>query len=157
MKPGAKDRTISNKNVWVTFADARDCKPGTVVSGINYGLEIAIATTSAGRQFALSNKLPPTGQPATLGGLFDDVIVEPLTNTAYKLTTGKVEGTWCPSPIGRLIFGRLIKPTNVDVYKCRKQGGKVQALVNVNAKQQFESKYWRGVLDAQGKVDGGYY
>ena len=45
----------------------------------------------------------------------------------------------------------------MDVYKCRKQGGKVQALVNVNAKQQFESKYWRGILDAQGKVDGGYY
>ena len=39
----------------------------------------------------------------------------------------------------------------------RKQGGSLQALVNVNAKAQFESNYWRGVLDAQGKVDGGYY
>ena len=27
----------------------------------------------------------------------------------------------------------------------------------VNLKAQFESNYWRGVLDAQGKVDGGYY
>jgi hypothetical protein len=39
----------------------------------------------------------------------------------------------------------------------RKQGGSVQVQINVNAKAQFESKYWRGVLDAQGKVDGGYY
>ena len=39
----------------------------------------------------------------------------------------------------------------------RKQGGQVQVQINVNAKAQFESKYWRGVLDAQGKVDGGYY
>ena len=41
--------------------------------------------------------------------------------------------------------------------QLRKQGGSLQALVNVNAKAQFESNYWRGVLDAQGKVDGGYY
>ena len=26
-----------------------------------------------------------------------------------------------------------------------------------NAKQRFESNYWRGILDAQGKTDGGYY
>jgi len=41
--------------------------------------------------------------------------------------------------------------------KLRKQGGYVQALINVNAKAQFEQKYWRGILDSQGKVDGGYY
>ena len=41
--------------------------------------------------------------------------------------------------------------------QVRKQGGKVQALINVNAKAQFEQNYWRGVLDSQGKVDGGYY
>ena len=28
---------IPTKNVWVSFAEARDCKPGTVVSGFKYG------------------------------------------------------------------------------------------------------------------------
>ena len=83
--------------------------------------------------------------------------MEPLTNTAFSLKTGKVQGTWCPSPLGKLIFGRLIPPQNVPVFKCRKQGSVVQVLINVNAKAQFERNYWRGILDSQGKVDGGYY
>ena len=41
--------------------------------------------------------------------------------------------------------------SNVEV------NGVVQVLINVNAKAQFESNYWRGILDSQGKVDGGYY
>ena len=32
-----------------------------------------------------------------------------------------------------------------------------QALLDVNAKKRFDAGYWRGILDAQGKVDGGYY
>jgi len=51
----------------------------------------------------------------------------------------------------------LIFPSLLSSVKVRKTGGKVEALINVNAKAQFEQKYWRGVLDAQGKVDGGYY
>jgi len=34
--------------------------------------------------------------------------------------------------------------------------GEVQVLLDVNAKKRFDSNYWRGILDAQGKVDGGY-
>ena len=45
----------------------------------------------------------------------------------------------------------------VTAVQVRKQGSKVQALINVNAKAQFEQNYWRGILDSQGKVDGGYY
>merc|ERR1719359_333094 len=146
-----------DKRVWVSFVKSKDAKPGTIVSGFQYGQEIAIVTTKNGKNFAITNKLPPTGQPATLGGVFDEVIVEPLTNTAFSLTTGRVQGTWCPSPLGKLIFSRICAPENVGVYPCRNQGGNIQVLINVNAKAQFESKYWRGILDAQGKVDGGYY
>jgi len=149
---------IANKQVWVDFASAAECKPGTVVSGFRYGQEIAIATEKAGGQFALSNKLPPTGQPATFGELVGKgQIVEPVSQTAFNMKTGKPVGTWCPSPIGKLILGRLVGPTDVPVYPCRKSGNNVQVLINVNAKAQFEQNYWRGVLDAQGKVDGGYY
>ena len=45
----------------------------------------------------------------------------------------------------------------MTAVQVRKQGSKVQALINVNAKAQFEQNYWRGILDSQGKVDGGYY
>lgn len=150
-------KKISDKNVWVSFCSTKDLRPGEAISGFRYGQEIAIACTKGGAIYAMSNKLPPTGQPATLGNVFDDVIVEPLTNTAFSLKTGKVSGPWCPSPLGKLIFGRLIAPQDVPVYKVRKQGGSVQVLINVNARAQFESNYWRGILDSQGKVDGGYY
>merc|ERR1711988_1751073 len=49
----------------------------------------------------------------------------------------------------------LVEPITKTKFSLRT--GKVEALINVNAKAQFEQKYWRGVLDAQGKVDGGYY
>ena len=78
-----------------------------------------------------------------------------MTGQANK--TGKIDGTWCPSPIAKLIFSRLVAPQDVPVFPCRKQGSKVQVLIDVNAKARFESAYWRGILDAQGKVDGGYY
>lgn len=32
-----------------------------------------------------------------------------------------------------------------------------QVLINRNLKQEFESKYWTGLLDAQGKASGDYY
>ena len=51
-----------DKNVWVTFAKGSDIKPGEVVAGFQYGQEIAVACTQNGQLFAVSNKLPPTGQ-----------------------------------------------------------------------------------------------
>jgi len=56
------------------------------------------------------------------------------------------------------IAGLAGSGTDVPVYPCRKGlGGNVEVLINANAKAQFEQNYWRGVLDSQGKVDGGYY
>jgi len=152
-----KSKKIPNKLVWATFASSSELKPGEVVSGFQFGQEIAIAKTKSGKLFALSNKLPPTGQPATFGKIEGDTIIEPISSTAFKLSTGKVDGKWCPSAIGQLILQRIIAPTDVPVFKVRDQGGKLQVQVNANAKAQFEQKYWRGVLDSQGKVDGGYY
>ena len=36
-------------------------------------------------------------------------------------------------------------------------GSGFQVKVDVNAKTNFEKDYWRGILDSQGKTDGGYY
>jgi nitrite reductase/ring-hydroxylating ferredoxin subunit len=148
-----------DKFVWVTFAQVSDLRPGEIISGFNYGQELAIINTKQGGLFAMSNKLPPTSQPATLCTITDDgqSLIEPIGGTSFSLKTGKVVGDWCPSFLGKLIFGRLMGPSDVPVFKVRKQGGTVQALININLKAQFEFNYWRGVLDSQGKVDGGYY
>lgn len=44
-----------------------DVRPGEINSGFQYGQEIAIAREKGGALYAMSNKLPPTGQPATFG------------------------------------------------------------------------------------------
>lgn len=147
---------IPTKNVWVTFADASDCPPGNIISGFQYGIEVAFVN-KGGSFYGFSNKMPPTGQPTTFASVEGDCLVEPITSTKFALKSGKQTGPWCPGGIGKLIIGRLVSPTDLDTFSVRKQGNKLQALINVNAKAQFESNYWRGILDAQGKVDGGYY
>jgi nitrite reductase/ring-hydroxylating ferredoxin subunit len=154
MSGGAK--SIPTKKVWVTFANAADCPPGEIASGFQFGQEIAIANDK-GKLYAIANKLPPTSQPATFGELEGNGILrEPITGTAFDMKTGKPTGEWCPSLVGKL-FRLLVGPQGVNVYPVRKSGSKIEVNINVNAKAQFEANYWRGVLDAQGKVDGGYY
>ena len=46
---------------------------------------------------------------------------------------------------------------NIIKYPLRNKNGKLEVEVDVNVKDRFESQYWRGVLDAQGKTDGKYY
>lgn len=150
-------KTIADKQVWVTFAPASECQPGTIVSGFQYGQELAIACEPGGKLYAMSNKMPPTSQPATFGELEGGGIIrEPVSQTKFSMKTGKPVGPWCPGPVGKII-GFLVSPTDMIVFPVRKSGNQVQCLINVNAKKQFEASYWRGVLDAQGKVDGGYY
>jgi len=153
---------IANKNVWTAFVKSSEVPPGTVVSGFRFGQEIAIAN-SGGTLYALSNKLPPTGQPATFGALEPGGLIrDPITGTTFNLKTGKkVKGA--SGLIGKAIGGLTAALSggdipDVPVYPVRKGiGGNVEVLINVNAKAQFEQSYWRGILDSQGKVDGGYY
>mmetsp|Transcript_6314 Transcript_6314/g.13997 ORF Transcript_6314/g.13997 Transcript_6314/m.13997 type:complete len:182 (+) Transcript_6314:1386-1931(+) len=144
---------IASKNVWVPITEMP--APGEIVSGYKYNVEVAVVNTG-GSLYGFINKMPPTGQPVTFATVEDKCLVEPVTKTKFSLQTGKVVGTFCPGGIGKL-FGLLVPEQDMDTVKVRKTGGKVEALINVNAKAQFEQKYWRGVLDAQGKVDGGYY
>jgi len=148
--------SIPDKKVWVTFAPSSDCQPGQITSGFKFGQEIAIANDK-GSLYAIANKLPPTGQPATFGELEGKgLLKEPITGTVFNMKNGKAVGEWCPSLVGRL-FRILVSATDVAVYPVRKSGKNIEVQINVNAKAQFEANYWRGVLDSQGKVDGGYY
>jgi hypothetical protein len=80
-----------------------------------------------------------------------------VLGTKFNLKTGAVaEDEWCTSPIGKIVGG-LFEPAGVPVYSCKTKGNVVEVQVDVNYKAAFESKYWTGILDAQGKSNGKYY
>jgi nitrite reductase/ring-hydroxylating ferredoxin subunit len=148
---------VATNNKWVTFAETSDLVPGETIQASKFGQEVGIVCTQGGKLFAVINKLPPTGQPSTQGIVKGDTLSDTYTGSTWDLKTGKT-AEWCKGPLGSLILGRLFPvPQDIDVFPVRKQGKNVQVNINVNAKAQFEETYWRGILDAQGKVDGGYY
>jgi len=149
---------IKDKNVWAAIANAGDCTPGTINSGFKFGQEVAIVCGQNGQLAGLSNKMPPFGQPTTFANFVGkDEIEEPVSRTRFNYKTGKQVGPWCPAAGIGFVFRLLTEPQDMAPVKVRKSGNKVEALLNVNAKAQYEQGYWRGILDAQGKTDGGYY
>merc|ERR1719183_238876 len=127
------------KQVWTTVCSSKDLKPNSLKAAFGAGQDILIATDKGGKVFAAANVCPHIGTPLDQG-------------------SGKLVGPWCPAPplIGPLT-GKLKSERSLQVFQCRKAGDKVRVLLDVNAKKRFDSNYWRGILDAQGKVDGGYY
>jgi nitrite reductase/ring-hydroxylating ferredoxin subunit len=130
--------------------------PGQATSGVAGGLAICIAVDSNGSVFALGDKCPPVNQPLSFGKVVGNCIQDPVLGTKFNLKTGEVEGPWCPSGVGKLLGG-LFEPSGVPVYPVKTGKGTVDVQVDVNAKANFESQYWSGVLDAQGKANGKYY
>jgi len=147
-----------SKNVWTTVCKTADLQPSSLKACFGAGQDLLIATDKGGRVFAAANVCPHIGTPLDQGTVEDGAIVCPLHRSAFDLKTGKLVGPWCPAPplIGPLT-GKLKSPRELQTFQARKQGNAVQVLLDVNAKKRFESNYWRGVLDSQGKVDGGYY
>jgi nitrite reductase/ring-hydroxylating ferredoxin subunit len=131
-------------------------KPGKATGAVVGGLDVCIAVGTDGLIYALGGKAPPTGSPLSDGRVGKKTIKDVQYGTEFNLETGKVEGKWCPGGIGFLV-GKLVGPTDIPTYRVKKSGAFIQVEVDVAYKQNFESNYWRGVLDAQGKTDGGYY
>jgi nitrite reductase/ring-hydroxylating ferredoxin subunit len=146
------------KNVWTTVCSKADLKPSSLKAAFGAGQDILIATDKGGKVFASANVCPHIGTPLDQGTVEDGAIICPLHRSAFDLRTGKLVGPWCPAPplIGPLT-GKLKSPKELKTFQARTQGGSVQVLLDVNAKKRFDSNYWRGILDAQGKVDGSYY
>ena len=151
----AKD--IKPKLQYVKCIDAKDLpKPGGATSGVAGGLAICIAVDQKGTIYALGDKCPPVGQPLSFGTVKDGCIEDPVLGTKFDLKTGNVVGKWCPSGIGALLGG-LFQPEGVPTYPVKKSGNSIDVQVDVNYKFAYESNYWSGILDAQGKADGKYY
>lgn len=74
-------------------------------------------------------------------------------------TIGDVVGDWCPFPpiLGPVILGNLAPPEKVSTFPVRSKGQNIEVFIDRNLKERFESKYWSGLLDAQGKATGEYY
>uniref|UniRef100_A0A7S2FV96 Rieske domain-containing protein n=1 Tax=Florenciella parvula TaxID=236787 RepID=A0A7S2FV96_9STRA len=131
-------------------------KPGGAVGAVVGGLDVCIAVGTDGLIYALGGKAPPTGTPLKDGKVGKKTIKDAQYGTEFNLENGQVEGKWCPGGIG-FIVGKLVSAEGVPTYKVKKSGAFIQVEVDVAYKQNYESNYWRGILDAQGKTDGGYY
>merc|ERR1719384_719296 len=130
---------------------------GKATSGVAGGLAICIAVDEKGSVFALGDKCPPINQPLSFGKVAGGCIQDPVLGTKFNLKSGEVaEGEWCTSPIGKIVGG-LFEPAGVPTYSCKTKGQVVEVQVDVNYKAAFESQYWSGILDAQGKSNGKYY
>jgi len=158
MSSPAKPSDFPVKNVWTTVCSSSELKPNSLKAAFGAGLDVLIATDKGGKVFAAANVCPHIGTPLDQGTVEDGAIVCPLHRSAFDLKTGKLVGPWCPAPplIGPLT-GKLKSPRELKTFQAKVSGGKVQVLLDVNAKKRFDSNYWRGILDSQGKVDGGYY
>lgn len=130
--------------------------PGAATSAVAGGLAICIAVSPSGKTYALGDKCPPVNQPLSFGKVTDETIEDPVLGTQFSLKNGEVVGKWCPSGIGKLLGG-LFAPSGVPTYAVKNQGGNIAVQVDVNYKANYESEYWTGILDAQGKSDGSYY
>lgn len=141
---------------YVPCIDVKDLpSPGSATSGVAGGLAICIAVDEKGSVYALGDKCPPVNQPLSFGTVSGNTITDPVLGTKFNLKTGDVVD-WCPSGIGKLLGG-LFDPVGVPSFPCKKAGNSIQVQVDVNAKFRYESQYWTGILDAQGKSDGKYY
>lgn len=124
------------------------------------GSDVLIGKTESGKLFCVGNSCPHLGTPMSEGAnVIGDVIVCPLHGSSFKTTNGELID-WCPSPpiIGPLT-GLVTEKTNLAVLDIRTGffGDDIEVQVDTNAKKAYEADYWKGLLDAQGKVDGTYY
>jgi nitrite reductase/ring-hydroxylating ferredoxin subunit len=145
-----------------TGVKAGDLAPTQLKAKTIGGNDVLIGKDENGKIFCVGNLCPHIGTPMSEGAdVIGDVIVCPLHGSSFKVTTGELID-WCPSPpiIGPLT-GLLIDKKNLLVFDIRESGflggGELEVLVDTNAKRAYEAGFWKGVLDAQGKVDGSLY
>lgn len=152
--------SVKEKFDWVPILPISEAPaPGTAKSVFTSDLDLCVAADENGLLYVLGNKCPPANQPLSFSTVSNNIIKDPVLGTKIDIETGDVV-QWCPSLVGKLLSPILgPKPDNAGVptFKVRSKNGKLEAYVQVNAKEAFESGYWKGILDAQGKADGGYF
>ncbi|KAG5179067.1 ferredoxin component [Tribonema minus] len=151
---------VPAKEEWVSVLQTSEIAPGELVPVETDGLQLLIAADLDGSIYATANICPHLGTPLDQGSInAQGALVCPLHKSAFSLETGELVGDWCPFPpiLGPLVLGKLEPPKNLAVFPVRAKGSNIEVLVNRNLKADFETKYWSGILDAQGKATGDYY
>mmetsp|Transcript_45795 Transcript_45795/g.127058 ORF Transcript_45795/g.127058 Transcript_45795/m.127058 type:complete len:189 (+) Transcript_45795:25-591(+) len=153
-------KNVPKKEEWVAVLKSNDIAAGDLVPVEVDGLAILVAADLDGKIFAIANSCPHLGTPLENGRLGEgSTIVCPLHKSAFSLATGDVVGDWCPFPpfLGPVVLGNLAPPEKVSTFPVRSKGQNIEVFIDRNLKDRFESKYWSGLLDAQGKATGDYY
>lgn len=151
---------VPTKEEWVPVLKTSEIAPGELVPVEQDGLQLLIAADLDGAVYAVANICPHLGTPLDQGTVSSSGnLVCPLHKTSFSLETGEVVGDWCPFPpvLGPLVLGKLEPPRNLAVFNVRSKGANIEVRINRNLKAQFETNYWSGILDAQGKATGDYY
>jgi nitrite reductase/ring-hydroxylating ferredoxin subunit len=151
---------VAKAEAWVRVVPSSAVATGKQADALVAGTPVLTGRYSNGKVWAIGAKNSATGTEM-FGGKVDEAaqtLTDPQWGTKYSLVNGDVVGKWCPSPpiIGSLI-GALFPPQGVWVPEVRESNGYVEVKLDVDAKAEFEKKFWKGILDAQGKADGGYY
>jgi len=143
-----------------TGVKASELAPGQLVAKTLGGNDVLVGKNQSGGLFCVGNLCPHLGTPMSEGAdVIGDIIVCPLHGSSFSTKTGELID-WCPSPpiIGPLT-GIVTEQRNLAVLDARTSfwGDDVEVNIDTNAKKAYEADYWKGLLDAQGKVDGTYY
>lgn len=156
-KPARRSITMEQE-AWVPLVEVADISPGELRGVIAAGQSVLVSCDYDGQVYACANVCPHLGTPLTDGAVADGVLTCAQHKSSFDLSTGEIVGGWCPFPplIGPLL-GLLKGPQPLPVYAVRENSGTIEALLNVEAREDFEKNYWQGLLDARGKATGDYY
>ncbi|EME26685.1 ferredoxin component (biphenyl dioxygenase, Rieske iron-sulfur component related protein) [Galdieria sulphuraria] len=151
--------SISMKTeAWVKLVKTEEIKPGDLKPFFVAGQSLLVVCDYDGQVYCTANVCPHLGTPLDQGLIGSGTLICAQHRTSWRLSDGKLAGKWCPYPpiLGPLL-GKLKVPQDLSVFPVREMNGFIEALIDLDAAKEFESNYWRGILDAQGKATGGYY
>ena len=156
-------QTIVPSLQWLkTGLRGSDLQPGELRAYGIAGCDVCVGKTEDGKLFAVGDKAPPTGTSLSVGAEVQrSKILDGQFGNVFDCFTGQPEGDWCPSPpgIGSFVAWFIGRKEALPTFEIREAflSGDIEVMVDTNAKAAYESWYWKGLLDAQGKDDGTYY
>lgn len=147
-----------SQDAWVPLIETSEIGPGELKAVVVAQQQILVSCDYDGQVYASANICPHLGTPLVDGDIADGVLTCAQHKSSFDLSTGELVGQWCPFPpiVGPLL-GKLQGARPLTVFAVRENAGSIEALLNVEAKADYEKNYWRGILDATGKATGSYY
>eukprot|EP00166_Cyanidium_caldarium_P000917 ctg_1387.g449 len=128
------------QEAWVRLVPSSELQPGDLKGLSVAGQSLLVAVDNDGTVYVTQGLCSHLAIPLDQGTIGDGVLTCSQHRSSFDLKTGELQ-----------------PPTPISVYPVREQAGFIEAYLQVDARDEFEKNYWRGILDAQGKATGGYY